>query len=52
MSAMRYELKYEVNEAVLPLLRARLQAVMRPDRHSGPDGYDYRLWNVEEAERR
>ena len=39
MSAMRYELKYEVNEAVLPLLRARLQAVMRPDRHSGPDGY-------------
>ena len=39
MSAMRYELKYEVNEAVLPLLRARLQAVMRPDRPSGPDGY-------------
>ena len=38
MSAMRYELKYEVNEAVLPLLRARLQAVMQPDRHSGPDG--------------
>ena len=39
MSAMRYELKYEVNEAVLPLLRARLRAVMQPDRHSGPDGY-------------
>lgn len=39
MSAMRYELKYEVNEAVLPLLRARLRAVMQADRHSGPDGY-------------
>ncbi|MGM9564244.1 MAG: polyphosphate polymerase domain-containing protein [Faecousia sp.] len=39
MSAMRYELKYEVNEAVLPLLRARLRAVMHADRHSGPDGY-------------
>lgn len=42
MSAMRYELKFEVSETMLPLLRARLRAVMRPDSHSGPDGYRVR----------
>lgn len=38
-TAMRSEYKYLINTQHIPVLRARLGALLRTDSHSGPDGY-------------
>lgn len=39
---MRSEYKYLINTQYIPLLKARLGAVLRIDSHSGPEGYTIR----------
>lgn len=41
-SAMRSEYKYLINTQYIPLIKARLGAVLRIDSHSGPEGYTIR----------
>lgn len=51
MNTLRYELKYEISAAVLPLLRCRLRAVMQQDRHCGPSGYHIRSLYFDDPDR-